>query len=153
MRTYKYSILLQTWYIVISDNEESRVNCFTIKHFLPYHIGDLYFTKEGITPCLWTFIIVYGYVVVKVKSTITPPFGKTHIPIATERATWINSIIGTFHLITNKRSHTTCVCCQIATQSVFHYFAFCIFVTYMATIKFAKVLPFFGITTSIRVRH
>ena len=150
MRTYKYSILLQTWYIAIPDNEESRVNCFTIKYFLPYHIGDLYFTKEGTTICLCTFIIVYGYVVVKVKLTITSPFCKTHIPILTERATWINSIIETFHLITKKRSHTTRVCCQIATPSVFHYFAFCIFVTDMATIKFAKVFPFFRITLSIR---
>ena len=98
------------------------------------------------------YAIYIGYVIVKEKeSTAFPSLCKTHIPIGTERTTRINSKPKSLHLITKEGSHTIGVGCHITAQSVLYYFSSIILViTDMATIKFSEVLPFFGITTSIR---
>ena len=104
---------------------------------------------------LYTFPIIYGYVIVKRKikssfTTWTVPFYKTHIPILTKRTTRVNSIIKAFHLITKKGTHTIGMGCHITTQSVFDYFARISCITDMTTIILLEVLPFFGVTASIR---
>ena len=71
---------------------------------------------------------------------------KTHIPVLTERAARINSIIIIFHLIVKERSHTLFVCWHIAAHSVTHLFVFNICIAQVTRIETSEFCPFVRIT-------